>query len=65
MVISTGGGIDDIMANKLRLKRKETVDLLRKNGGKTGAELKAEGKWKQVLLFQSYLTYWHYYYFTP
>jgi hypothetical protein len=23
---------------------KETVDLLRKHGGKTGAELKAEGK---------------------
>ena len=43
-VISTGGGIDDIMANKLRLKRKETVDLLRKNGGKTTKELKAEGK---------------------
>jgi len=43
-VISTGGGIDDIMANKLRPKRKETAELLRKHGAKTGEELKAEGK---------------------
>ncbi len=28
----------------IRLRRTETVDLLRKHGGKTGAELKAEGK---------------------
>jgi hypothetical protein len=38
-VISTGGGIDEIMTNKLRPKRKETADLLRKHGGKTGEEL--------------------------
>ena len=28
----------------IRLKRTETADLLRKHGGKTGEELKAEGK---------------------
>jgi hypothetical protein len=28
----------------LDLARKETADLLRKHGGKTGEELKAEGK---------------------
>jgi hypothetical protein len=28
----------------IQLKRTETADLLRKHGGKTGAELKAEGK---------------------
>jgi len=28
----------------IRLKRTETTDLLRKHGGKTGEELKAEGK---------------------
>jgi ankyrin repeat protein len=27
----------------IRLKRTETADLLRKHGGKTGEELKAEG----------------------
>ena len=27
------------------LDNKETADLLRKHGGKTGEELKAEGKW--------------------
>ena len=29
----------------IRLRRTETIDLLRKHGGKTGEELKAEGKW--------------------
>ena len=28
----------------IRLRRTETIDLLRKHGGKTGEELKAEGK---------------------
>jgi ankyrin repeat protein len=28
----------------IRLRRTETVDLLRKHSGKTGTELKAEGK---------------------
>ncbi|MDC0065843.1 hypothetical protein OAK15_05230 [Verrucomicrobia bacterium] len=28
----------------IKHKRTETADLLRKHGGKTGAELKAEGK---------------------
>ena len=28
----------------IRLKRTEAIDLLRKHGGKTGEELKAEGK---------------------
>jgi hypothetical protein len=28
----------------IHLKRTETADLLRKHGGKTGEELKAEGK---------------------
>jgi len=28
----------------IKYKRTETADLLRKHGGKTGAELKAEGK---------------------
>jgi hypothetical protein len=43
-VISTGGGIDNIVTNKPRPNRKETANLLRKHGGKTGKELKAEGK---------------------
>jgi len=29
---------------KVKANKKETADLLRKHGGKTGAELKAEGK---------------------
>ena len=29
----------------IQLKRTEHADLLRKHGGKTGEELKAEGKW--------------------
>ena len=29
----------------IQLKRTELADLLRKHGGKTGEELKAEGKW--------------------
>jgi hypothetical protein len=32
------------MTNKPRPNRKATTDLLRKHGGKTGAELKAELK---------------------
>jgi hypothetical protein len=28
----------------IKYKKTETADLLRKHGGKTGAELKAEGK---------------------
>ncbi len=28
----------------IRLKQTETADLIRKHGGKTGEELKAEGK---------------------
>ena len=28
----------------IKERQKETADLLRKHGGKTGAELKAEGK---------------------
>jgi hypothetical protein len=42
-VIYTGGGIDDIMTNS-DLREKEIANLLRKHGGKTGEELKAEGK---------------------
>ena len=30
--------------NAIKYKRTETADLLRKHGGKTGEELKAEGK---------------------
>ena len=30
--------------NAIQTKQKETADLLRKHGGKTGEELKAEGK---------------------
>ena len=36
-------------ANSVRLKKKENADLLRKHGGKTSEELKAEGKWKKQL----------------
>jgi hypothetical protein len=40
--------IDDLIRTPLdvaiRYKRIETTNLLRKHGGKTGAELKAEGK---------------------
>jgi len=32
------------MANKLRPKRKEIADLIRKHGGKTKKELEAAGK---------------------
>ena len=33
----------------------ETADLLRKHGGKTGVELKAEGKWNTSCTLQSQL----------
>ena len=32
----------------IRLKRTEAIDLLRKHGGQTGEELKAEGKLEQA-----------------
>jgi transcriptional regulator len=32
------------LEDKVKAAKKETVDLLRKHGGKTGEELKAEGK---------------------
>jgi ankyrin repeat protein len=39
-----GGNTPLDLANPFRLKSTETAALLRKHGGKTGAELKAEGK---------------------
>ena len=44
-VYAKGGGNDTTPLDMaIRLRRTETIDLLRKHGGKTGAELKAEGK---------------------
>ena len=37
-------GVDTPLDKAIRHQRTEIVDLLRKHGGKTGAELKAEGK---------------------
>ena len=34
--------------DQLRPKRKEIANLLRKHGGKTGEQLKAEGKWNTL-----------------
>ena len=34
----------EIDSQKLKLNKKEIAELLRKHGGKTGEELKAEGK---------------------
>jgi len=51
LLIAAGADVNVKMENgmtpldyAIRRKRTETADLLRKHGGKTGAELKAEGK---------------------
>ena len=41
--LSESSSIDFVLNNKIN-NRNEIVDLLRKHGGKTGEELKAEGK---------------------
>ena len=36
--------VENLQRSKTKVAKKETADLLRKHGGKTGEELKAEGK---------------------
>ena len=39
----TGKRIKNVLMLQMQLSLRETADLLRKHGGKTGEELKAEG----------------------